>query len=107
MSTASAAPRAPAPRVSAISLCDNQERGLLRQIEKLTRQIIPFTDRRSPPGSRAALAQAADAGAPRPAEGAFRRGPGGRGGKPGGSSRGGFPPNGALRPARSERFKGG
>jgi ATP-dependent RNA helicase RhlE len=89
----------------AISLCDNQERGLLRQIEKLTRQIIPFTDRRSPPGSRAALAQAADA--TRPAEGAFRRGPGGRSGKPGGSSRGGFPSRGAPRPARSERLKGG
>ncbi|WP_457796203.1 DEAD/DEAH box helicase [Methylocystis sp. S23] len=31
----------------AISLCDNGERSLLRQIEKLTRQSIPSTDRRS------------------------------------------------------------
>ena len=31
----------------AISLCDNGERILLRQIEKLTRQTLAFTDRRS------------------------------------------------------------
>jgi ATP-dependent RNA helicase RhlE len=31
----------------AISLCDNAERPLLRQIEKLTRQSLPTTDRRS------------------------------------------------------------
>ncbi len=31
----------------AISLCDNGERPLLRQIEKLTRQTLAFTDRRS------------------------------------------------------------
>lgn len=31
----------------AISLCDNGERQLLRQIEKLTRQSLPVTDRRS------------------------------------------------------------
>ncbi len=31
----------------AISLCDNGERPLLRQIEKLTRQSLPVTDRRS------------------------------------------------------------
>ncbi len=31
----------------AISLCDNAERPLLRQIEKLTRQTLAFTDRRS------------------------------------------------------------
>jgi ATP-dependent RNA helicase RhlE len=42
----------------AISLCDNEERGLLRQIERLTRQTIPLIDRRSPPGSRAAMAPA-------------------------------------------------
>ena len=34
----------------AISLCDNGERQLLRAIEKLTRQSLPFTDRRSPGG---------------------------------------------------------
>jgi ATP-dependent RNA helicase RhlE len=32
----------------AVSLCDDSERGLLRAIEKLTRQILPFTDRRAP-----------------------------------------------------------
>jgi ATP-dependent RNA helicase RhlE len=31
----------------AISLCDNGERSLLRQIERLTRQTLAFTDRRS------------------------------------------------------------
>jgi len=31
----------------AISLCDNGERSLLRQIEKVTRQSLPVTDRRS------------------------------------------------------------
>ena len=34
----------------AISLCDNGERQLLRAIEKLTRQSLPFTDRRSAGG---------------------------------------------------------
>ncbi len=34
----------------AISLCDNGERPLLRQIEKLTRQTLSFTDRRSADG---------------------------------------------------------
>ena len=33
----------------AISLCDNSERGSLRQIEKLTRQTMPSTDRRGAP----------------------------------------------------------
>ena len=36
----------------AVSLCDDSERGLLRAIEKLTRQILPFTDRRAPGTSR-------------------------------------------------------
>ena len=31
----------------AISLCDNGERQFLRQIERLTRQTLPFVDRRS------------------------------------------------------------
>jgi ATP-dependent RNA helicase RhlE len=35
----------------AVSLCDDSERGLLRAIEKLTRQVLPATDRRVP-GSR-------------------------------------------------------
>ncbi len=65
----------------AISLCDNEERGLLRQIERLTRQTIPATDRRSPPGSRAAMAPA-EQRAPRAphAGGDHRRDHGGRGG---------------------------
>ena len=36
----------------AISLCDNGERPLLRQIEKLTRQTLAFTDRRTAAGAR-------------------------------------------------------
>ena len=36
----------------AISLCDNDERSLLRQIERLTRQTLAFTDRRSSDGRR-------------------------------------------------------
>ncbi len=40
----------------AISLCGNEERPLLRQIEKLTRQVLPVTDRRgSPPAPRLKL----------------------------------------------------
>lgn len=45
----------------AISLCDVEERGLLRDIERLTRQAIPAEDRRSmqePPGGLPAHAQA-------------------------------------------------
>ena len=49
----------------AISLCDNGERQLLRQIERLTRQTLPFTDRRTAGGQRAA----APAEAARPAYG--------------------------------------
>jgi ATP-dependent RNA helicase RhlE len=43
----------------AISLCGNEERPLLRQIEKLTRQTLPVTDRRgSPPVPRFKLRSA-------------------------------------------------
>lgn len=35
---------------TAISFCDNSERGLLRSVERLTRQTIPVTDRRMSPG---------------------------------------------------------
>jgi ATP-dependent RNA helicase RhlE len=35
----------------AISLCDAEERGQLRDIERLIRQIIPAEDRRQPRGS--------------------------------------------------------
>jgi len=40
----------------AISLCENEERPLLRQIEKLTRQTLTFTDRRTAAGTRQAEA---------------------------------------------------
>ncbi len=56
----------------AISLCDNGERPLLRQIEKLTRQTLPFTDRRSA-GGRSAVAEPTRDAASRPQ---------GRGGRP-------------------------
>ncbi len=36
----------------AISLCDNGERAYLRQIEKLTRQTLPSSDRRTAGGAR-------------------------------------------------------
>ena len=36
----------------AISLCDNSERPLLRQIEKTIRQTLTFTDRRTAAGAR-------------------------------------------------------
>jgi ATP-dependent RNA helicase RhlE len=62
----------------AISLCDSSERSLLRSIEKLTRQSIPTTDRRSH-SSAAADAQAAAA----PPAGAQR--PQHRGQRPGGN----------------------
>ena len=42
----------------AVSLCDNGERQLLRQIEKLTRQVLPSTDRRTAAGMRDPDAQA-------------------------------------------------
>nr|WP_245278252.1 DEAD/DEAH box helicase [Methylosinus sp. PW1] len=45
---------------AAVSLCDNSERSLLKQIERVTRQTLPITDRRSAPGSAAA-----DSDAPR------------------------------------------
>ena len=38
MSTASAAPPAPAPQGIAIAFCDGEERDQLRDIERLTRQ---------------------------------------------------------------------
>ena len=47
MSTASAAPPAPAPAGIAISFCADDERGLLKDIQKLTRQTIPSFDRRN------------------------------------------------------------
>jgi ATP-dependent RNA helicase RhlE len=38
----------------AISLCHAEERGQLRDIERLTRQVIPAEDRRQPNGARQA-----------------------------------------------------
>jgi ATP-dependent RNA helicase RhlE len=86
----------------AISLCDNGERPLLRQIEKVTRQSLPVTDRRSDDQRHEEAAPA-------------RRG--GRGGAPksnggarpapkhprreGGPHRDGPRPEGAPRPARA------
>ena len=63
----------------AISLCDNSERSLLKQIEKLTRQTLPTTDRRGSLPVRAAEPERAHSrprgGAPsgKPAEGKARR----------------------------------
>jgi len=54
----------------AISLCDNGERPLLRQIEKLTRQTLPYTDRRA--NGDATREEA-------PARGGARQAPRGRG----------------------------
>jgi ATP-dependent RNA helicase RhlE len=94
----------------AISLCDNEERPLLRQIEKLTRQTLPFTDRRGPTGQRAEIApERADrarvgSGSGRGVEGAKRRGPDLRGGNPGRASRGPqLSAQGAPRSVRAER----
>jgi ATP-dependent RNA helicase RhlE len=90
----------------AISLCDNGERPLLRQIEKLTRQTLAFTDRRSvharnddetpvrraPPRGGAPKANAGRNGQPR------REGQPHRDGRPGGQRPGG-PANGQKRRA--------
>jgi len=68
----------------AISLCDNEERGLLRQIEKLTRQTMPSADRRNPNAQRPEPTPERPRFGGRPSEDARRRGgPGGRGGNPG------------------------
>jgi len=91
----------------AISLCDNEERGLLRQIERLTRQTIPSTDRRSPPGSRAAMAPAEQRAprAPHPG-GEHRRDHGGRGGAARPPHRGDTGVNSPRRPFRGVRTNG-
>jgi ATP-dependent RNA helicase RhlE len=94
----------------AISLCDNEERPLLRQIERLTRQALPFTDRRShaPQGVEAPADHAGTGGRHgRGGEGGTRRGNGHRGGNTGrpanGFPRGATP---AARSARPQRFQG-
>jgi ATP-dependent RNA helicase RhlE len=92
----------------AISLCDNEERPLLRQIERLTRQTLPFTDRRTVLGQRAeATQERPDRGRPgRGSEGAHRRGPAPRSSAPAAPS--GHRPRGpgAPRQDRAERFRG-
>jgi len=88
----------------AISLCDNEERGLLRQIEKLTRQTLPFTDRRSPTATRSP-ARSGGPGSGQSVEGAKRRDGGPRSAFPSRPSNRGE--NGAQRPARNNRFRGG
>ena len=84
----------------AISLCDNEERGLLRQIEKLTRQTLPFTDRRTAVASRSPARPGGTA-----PEGAKRREAGARSAFPGRSSNRGDA-SGAQRPVRNNRFRG-
>jgi len=84
----------------AISFCDNEERHLLRQIEKLTRQVIPLTDRRSAQGK----ADENKAPAQKP-----RRG-GGGGGRPQHGQKQGERTNHAARPSKpggQKRFAGG
>jgi ATP-dependent RNA helicase RhlE len=73
----------------AISLCDNAERPLLRQIEKLTRQTIAFTDRRN------ADARQSDGGRQLPAARGVRQRPHGDGPRSDSQRPGG------ARPARS------
>jgi ATP-dependent RNA helicase RhlE len=60
----------------AISLCDNAERGLLRQIEKATRQTLAFTDRRSADAGPAD----AEPARPKPKSGVSKSNAGDRGG---------------------------
>ena len=83
----------------AISFCDNDERHLLRQIEKVTRQQIPLTDRRSAQGK--ADENKAPAQQPR------RNGGGGR---PQHAQKQGERPHNGQRPRKpsgNKRFAGG
>ncbi len=94
---------------TAISFCDNEERHLLRQIERLTRQTLPATDRRSEAAKNApetAAAPAVRRGA-RPPQQQNRRPdqnarPGGqrRFGQGNGNGNGAAPGNGGRRPSR-------
>jgi ATP-dependent RNA helicase RhlE len=76
----------------AISLCDNGERQLLRAIEKLTRQTLPFTDRRT----HGDTAEAAPARSARPRANARPAGPANSNGRPGAGKR--FAGGGKRRP---------
>lgn len=88
---------------TAISFCDNEERHLLRQIEKLTRQSLAITDRRSAQGK---LEESTA-----PAHQQRRGGGGGRphqGQKPGERSNNGHRPRKpGDRPGGNKRFSGG
>ena len=80
----------------AISFCDNEERHLLRQIEKVTRQSLPITDRRGE------AARSSEAATPAPAE---RRNARPQGRRPDQNRR---PDQGRnARPAGQRRFGGG
>jgi ATP-dependent RNA helicase RhlE len=87
----------------AISLCDQEERDLLRAIERLTRLTLPKTDRRGAAGPQPApIVREASAGAAAPAPKRPHHGPrrearGGRpvAGEPRSGHRGGFRPEGA------------
>ena len=83
----------------AISFCANDERHLLRQIEKLTRQVIPLTDRRSAQGK-------AEEGTTQPAALQVRR----SSGRPQQSQKQGERPRNPQAPQRPQgqkRFSGG
>ncbi len=73
MSTASAAPPAPAPTARPSAFCADDERNLLRDIQKVTRQTIPTIDRRNDKALGAATAAApslpAESRGERPARG--------------------------------------
>ncbi len=78
----------------AISFCAGDERSLLKDIEKLTRQIIPSTDRRNDAtlAADAAASRSDDSGDyrdPRRSGGRPSTGGGDRGGRSGGGGRGG------------------
>ncbi len=99
---------------AAWSLCDNSERHLLRDIEKVTRQTLATDDRRSPATRNAPEPAKEDARRPRQQQGRPQQGrpAGNRGGAPGGNrggapgNRGGGAPGGPnARPRRPERTK--
>jgi ATP-dependent RNA helicase RhlE len=81
----------------AIALCDNDERGLLRDIEKLTRIRLPVTDRRANPGEPMPVEASGDS---RQGE---RRGNNGQ--RAPGNSRNGPPQNRYAKPNKNNRWR--